>query len=106
MTVTRSVRDRVTLLEEFRWRRRIRPSWNALYVRELVRIAENTMELAREQLARAQLNRNQGAGSEYDLLQSQVDAANQEPLLVSARSAGQVAMLDLKRVLNLPQEGR
>ena len=76
--------------------------WNALYVRELVRIAENTLALAREQLSRAQLNRNQGAGSEYDMLQSQVDAANQEPLLVSARSASEVALLDLKRVLNLP----
>jgi len=35
VTATRSVRDRVRLLGEFRWRRRIRPSWNEPCGREV-----------------------------------------------------------------------
>lgn len=76
--------------------------WNALYTRELQRIAENSLALAREHLKQVELYRRQGARSEYDLLQAQVDAANQEPAVVSARAAVQLAMLRLKRTLNLP----
>jgi len=76
--------------------------WNALYTREVQRIAENTLTQAREHLRQVELVRRQGARSEYDLLQAQVDAANQEPAVVAARSAAQLAMLALRRALNLP----
>ncbi len=76
--------------------------WNALSSVELARIAANALGLAREHLKQVELYRKQGARSEYDLLQAQVDAANQEPAVVAARSAAQLAMLDLKRALNLP----
>jgi outer membrane protein TolC len=76
--------------------------WDALYTRELQRIAENSLALARENLRQAELYRGQGARSEYDLLQAQVDAANQEPAVVAATAGARLALLTLRRVLNLP----
>jgi outer membrane protein TolC len=76
--------------------------WDALYRRELAAIAQNALGLAREHLRQVELYRRQGSRSEYDLLQAQVDAANQEPVVVASRSAAELAMLDLKRALNLP----
>ena len=76
--------------------------WDALYTREVQRIAENTLEQARERLRQVELYRSQGSRSEYDLLQAQVDAANQRPAVVAAMAAAQVSLLQLRRTLNLP----
>ncbi len=76
--------------------------WNALYSHEVVAIARHGLSQAREHLRQVELYRKQGSRSEYDLLQAQVDAANSEPPVVAARSAAQLALLTLKRVLNLP----
>lgn len=76
--------------------------WSALYSHEVVRIARGGLEQAREHLRQVELYRKQGSRSEYDLLQAQVDAANQEPPLVAARSAEELALLRLKRALGLP----
>lgn len=78
--------------------------WNVLYTREVLQIARHGLEQAREHLRQVELYRAQGARSEYDLLQAQVDAANQEPLVAAARKASELAMLSLKRVLALPLE--
>lgn len=76
--------------------------WNALYTHEVVAIAQHGLGQAREHLRQVELYRKQGSRSEYDLLQAQVDAANSEPRVVAARSATQLALLSLKRALNLP----
>ena len=76
--------------------------WNALYTHEVVAIAQHGLQQAREHLRQVELYRKQGSRSEYDLLQAQVDAANSEPPVVAARSAAQLALLSLKRALNLP----
>lgn len=76
--------------------------WSALYANEVVRIARGGLEQAREHLRQVELYRKQGSRSEYDLLQAQVDAANQEPPYVEAKSAVELAMLRLKRSLGLP----
>ena len=76
--------------------------WNVLYAREVARIAESSLEQARAHLHQVELFRKQGARSEYELLQAQVDAANQEPTVVAARSTAKLALLGLKRRLNLP----
>ncbi len=78
--------------------------WNVLYARQVHGIAERSLEQAREHLRQVELYRKQGVRSEYDLLQAQVDAANQEPLVVASRSAAQLALLELKRALDLPLE--
>ncbi len=76
--------------------------WNTLYAHELIAIAQHGLQQSREHLRQVELYRRQGSRSEYDLLQAQVDAANAEPPLVAARSAAQLALLTLKRSLNLP----
>jgi outer membrane protein TolC len=76
--------------------------WNVLYAREVQVIARHGLDQAREHLRQVELYRKQGTRSEYDLLRAQVDAANQEPAVVAARSAVELAMLSLKRTLNLP----
>lgn len=76
--------------------------WSALYARAVVGIAREGRDRAREHLRQVELLHRQGSRSEYDLLQAQVDAANQEPLVVNARAAADLAMLELKRTLGLP----
>lgn len=75
--------------------------WNALAARQVVDIAQYGRDQAREHLRQVEAYRRQGSRSEYDLLQAQVDAANQEPPLVAARSQAQLALLQLKRALGL-----
>jgi outer membrane protein TolC len=74
----------------------------AAYAREVQVIAEDALAQASAHLEQVLLFRKQGSRSEYDLLQAQVDAANQEPQTVSARNAATQAMLQLRRLLNLP----
>lgn len=65
-------------------------------------IAEEGLAQSRAHLAQVKLFRAQGARSEYDLLQAQVDAANQEPAVVAARNASEQALIRLQQLLNLP----
>ncbi len=68
----------------------------------VVAIAESSLAQSRAHLAQVRLYRREGARSEYELLRAEVDAANQEPGVVEARNALTLAMLDLKRLVNLP----
>jgi outer membrane protein len=65
-------------------------------------IAESTLSLARDQLRQVGQYRAQGSKAEYDLLRARVDAGNQEPAAVSARNAADIALLALKRLVNVP----
>jgi outer membrane protein TolC len=75
--------------------------WAALAAQQVVTIARDGRDQAREHLRQVESYRRQGSRSEYDLLQAQVDASNQEPPLVAARSAAELALLQLKRALGL-----
>ncbi len=74
--------------------------WNAALQGRLTAIAEQ----ARQQLRQVRLFRQAGTRAEYDLLRAEVDAANQEPPVVQARSSYDIAMLNLKRLLTIPPE--
>ena len=78
--------------------------WNAALQGRLVAIAVENLDQARQHLREVQLYRQAGTRAEYDLLRAQVDAANQEPAVVGARNGYDLALLDLKRLLNLPAE--
>lgn len=75
---------------------------DAAHARRLQAIAEEGLEQARAHLAQVKLFRAQGSRSEYELLQAQVDAANQEPAVVAARNAVGQALLQLRRLMNVP----
>ena len=81
-----------------------RAYWNAATAHEVAAIAESSLAVARAQLKQVEQLHAQGARAEYDLLRAQVDAANQEPPVVSTRNFEQIALLDFKQVLNLPLE--
>lgn len=74
----------------------------ALYAAAVRTIAEEGLAQSRAHLAQVKLFNAQGARSEYDLLQAQVDAANQEPAVVAARNAAEQALLRLRQLLDLP----
>lgn len=78
--------------------------WNAALQHRLLAIATENLDQARAQLRQVQLFRQAGTRAEYDLLRAQVDAANQEPAVVAARNDLDLAMLELKRLLDLPAE--
>jgi outer membrane protein len=75
--------------------------WNAALQRRLMTIAVDNLQQAREHLQQVQLFRQAGTRAEYDLLRAEVDAANQEPAVVAARNGYDLALLELKRLLNL-----
>lgn len=75
---------------------------DALYTTAVQSIAEEGLAQSRAHLAQVKLFEAQGVRSEYDLLQAQVDAANQEPAVVAARNATGQALLRLRQLLNLP----
>jgi outer membrane protein TolC len=75
---------------------------NTLYTKRLWEVAASAVEEARGQLRQVRLLHQAGTRAEYDLLRAQVDAANQEPALVQAANNYDIAVLDLKRLINVP----
>lgn len=75
---------------------------DALYAAAVQTIAEEGLAQSRAHLAQVTLFHDQGSRSEYDLLQAQVDAANQEPAVVAARNATEQTLLRLRQLINVP----
>lgn len=78
--------------------------WNAALQGRLSVIAFANLEQARRQLHQVQLFQQAGTRAEYDLLRAQVDAANQEPAVVQARNDYDLALLAVRRLLNVPAD--
>jgi outer membrane protein TolC len=78
--------------------------WNAALGARLVAIAVDNLQQARQHLHEVQLYREAGTRAEYDLLRAQVDAANQEPMVVAAQNGYDIALLELRRLVDLGAE--
>jgi outer membrane protein TolC len=76
--------------------------YEASTAQRLVEIAESGLAQARAHLRQVQAGRREGNRSEYEALRAEVDAANQEPAVVAARNALQIALLSLERLVNVP----
>ncbi len=74
----------------------------ALYAERIVDITEASQVQVNDQLHRVELNHQVGSSADYDLLRAQVEAANQEPLVIAARNARDVALLEVRRIVNIP----
>lgn len=74
----------------------------ALYNARLVEIQSSNVTLASARLE--QIERLQGAGraARYDVLRARVERANLEPLAIQAENNRVLAVLELKRLLNIP----
>ncbi len=70
----------------------------------LVAIAQATLQQADTTLSQAQLARQVGNQSEFDLLRARVTRDNQLPVVIQRRAARDLAYYQLKNLLNLPLE--
>jgi outer membrane protein TolC len=77
---------------------------NAQYRQRLLGVALAAVEEARNQLRQVQLFHQAGTRAEYDVLRAKVEAANQEPMLVAAANDYDLALLELKRLTNIPMD--
>ena len=76
----------------------------ALVTERVGAIQEENLALATARVTQVQQLLTAGRVARYDLLRARVERANIEPLLIEARSQQELAMLELKRVLNIPAE--
>ncbi len=76
----------------------------ALLADRLVVIQEGNLALADDRLAQVQQLESGGRAARYDVLRARVERANLEPLVIQARNDRDLALIELKRLLNLPLE--
>lgn len=76
----------------------------ALLADRLVEIQEGNLALASERVAQVEQLEGGGRAARYDVLRARVERANLEPVVIQARNDRDLALLELKRLLNLPLE--
>jgi outer membrane protein len=77
---------------------------NVLVAERVAAIQEENLTLASARVTQVQQLQSAGRVARYDLLRARVERANLEPLAIQARSDEELALLELKRVLNIPAE--
>jgi outer membrane protein TolC len=75
---------------------------DALFARNLADIQDTSLALASARLAQVQEFLKAGRASRYDVLRAGVERANIEPAAIQARSDVELALIELKRLINLP----
>jgi outer membrane protein len=76
----------------------------ALFAGRLAELQQRNLALATSRVTQVQQFERAGQAARYDVLRARVERANIEPLAIQAESNRELAMLELKRVLNLPVE--
>ncbi|MCY7379547.1 MAG: TolC family protein [Gemmatimonadaceae bacterium] len=74
----------------------------ALFVDRIAVLQQQNLALATSRVTQVEQFERAGQAARYDVLRARVERANIEPLTISAQSDRELALLDLKRVLNLP----
>ncbi len=74
----------------------------ALLAREMEAAAVAALEQAQAFLEQEELRLESGQASELDVLRAQVDRDNLRPQVVQARNAADIALLDVKRLTDVP----
>ncbi len=77
---------------------------NALFTNRLIAIQQRNLQLATERVAQAQQLETAGRASRYDVLRLKVERANLEPAVVQAQNDYAIAVLNLRRLVNVPAE--
>jgi outer membrane protein len=75
---------------------------NALFAGRLAEIQRSGVALATARLQQLEQLLGAGRAARYDVLRAKVERANLEPLAIQAENDRQLAILDLKRLLNVP----
>ncbi len=74
----------------------------ALYAARLVELQTGNVLLASSRLTQVEQLERAGQAARYDVLRARVERSNLEPLAIQAASDRELALLELKRLLNLP----
>lgn len=75
---------------------------NALFTARLAEIERSSVDLATSRLEQLQQLERAGRAARYDVLSARVARANLEPVAIQAENDRELAVLDLKRLLNIP----
>jgi outer membrane protein TolC len=81
-----------------------RAYFQALLNDRLYEIEVRNLALAGERLEQVQRLEAGGRAARYDVLRARVERTNQEPALIQARSDRELAILQVKQILNIPAE--
>jgi outer membrane protein TolC len=73
----------------------------ALFTSRLVELQEGNLALAASRVTQIEQLQSAGQAARYDVLRARVEHANLEPLVIQARSDRELALLELKRLLNV-----
>ncbi len=74
----------------------------ALFAGRLAEIQDSALSLAGERLAQVQQFERAGRASRYDVLRAGVERANLQPAVIQARSEVELALVELRRLINAP----
>ena len=74
----------------------------ALFANRLAEIQDTALALAGERLAQVQQFEKAGRASRYDVLRANVERANLQPAVIQARSDVELALVELRRLINVP----
>ena len=74
----------------------------ALYSTRVAQLQDTNVSLATQRLAQVEQLLKAGRAAQYDVLRAQVERGNLEPVAIQAHSDADLALLDLKRLVNLP----
>jgi outer membrane protein len=70
-----------------------------LFAREQIKVQEQSVELLKEQLKNAQNRRSAGTVSDFEVLRAEVELANAQPPLITARNTYRLAIDELRQSL-------
>jgi outer membrane protein len=76
----------------------------ALFADRLAELQQRNLALATSRVTQVEQFERAGQAARYDVLRARVERANIEPLAIQAQSDRELALLELKRVLNVPIE--
>ena len=74
----------------------------ALFANRIAELQGRNLALASSRLTQVEQFERAGRAARYDVLRSRVERANIEPLAIQARNDLELAILELKRLLNVP----
>jgi outer membrane protein TolC len=76
----------------------------ALYTQQVASLQDTNLAIATRRQAQVEQLLGAGRAARYDVLRARVARSNIEPLVIQARNDREIALLDLKRLLNIPVE--
>lgn len=74
----------------------------ALYTRQVAALQDTNLALAQSRVTQVEQLERAGRAARYDVLRARVARSNIEPLVIQARNDRDIALLELKRQLNIP----